>query len=169
MSCFIKQYEVIWHEATACRHFITPTLWNDNWIHCFLCFCDVGLTAFFGNMGRNLYGRERVHFSSLLNAAIFSSLRPSRQFWRSFESCIIYNSDFDETLLERFVWIRPFHVVGALRSPPCALSHWPYLSSIHHSTNGNARREPHFHSPLWIPLEVRTHNRAFFKPLTLPL
>lgn len=112
---------------------------------------------------------EVVHFSSLLNAAIFSSVRASRQFWRSFESCIIYNCDFDETLLERFVWKRLFHVIGALKSPPCALSHWPSISSIHHSTNGDARRETCFRSPLWIPLEVRTHNRALFKSLTLQL
>lgn len=51
---------------------------------------------------------EGVYFSSLLNAAISFSARPSRQYWRSFESCIIYNSDLDETLLGRFVWKKAF-------------------------------------------------------------
>lgn len=74
-------------------------------LHCemiigFFCFSDVGLLALFLVTWAEIYtAGDGVHFSSLLNAAIlfFLSVRPSRQLRRSFESCIIYNSDLDET------------------------------------------------------------------------
>lgn len=145
---------------------------NVNWIHCFLCFCYVSLMAFFLVTWEEIYtAEEGVHFFSLLNAAIFLA-------WD-----LPGNSDVHLSLVLFITLIswstvgalclkkkkKLSGVIGALKSPPCALSHWPSLSSIHHSTNGNARREAPFCSPLWIPLEVQTHNRTFFKPLTLPL
>lgn len=63
ICCFIEEYEVIWHEAKACRFFvITPTLCNDNWI----CWFPMPLwcrpCGIFGNMGRHFRGRGKSKF-----------------------------------------------------------------------------------------------------------
>ena len=60
--CFIKEYGLIWHEPTArslarsphCEMIIGSTV--------SFAFCDVGLTAFLSNMGRNLHGWGRSPF-----------------------------------------------------------------------------------------------------------
>jgi len=101
---FIKEYEVIWYEATACRHFIALALWNDNWILCFLfAFVTSALQRLPKKKKKKLRWQEKGSiFHLCLMRRFLSRVRPSRHFWRSFESRIIYNSDSGETL--SFAW-----------------------------------------------------------------
>lgn len=162
---FIKEYEVIWNEATAsrlphCEIIIGSTV--------SFAFVMSALRPSFATWGDIYKAGEGVHFPLYLMQQFFPvlGLRGDSDvhltlvlFITSMKRC--WSALSGKKKVSSCHW--------TLKNPPCALSHWPSLSSIHHSTNGDAHREACFYSLLWIPLEVPTHNRAFFKPLTLPL
>lgn len=166
MSCFIKVYEVIQHEAIAWR-----LLHCEMIIGCTVSFA-LGMTAlqrFLTTWEENYMPGKKSIFPLYL-MQLFFPVRDLRGNFDTHLSLVL----FIPLILIKHCWStvsekKHSPVTGALKSPPCALSHWPSLCSIHHLTNGNAHRKARLYSLLWIPLDVWTHNRVFFNSLALPL
>lgn len=117
---------------------------------------------FFDNMGRFIWQGEESIFLLLFSCCyVFQRLGFAAILIFSRVLFYLYFRLRFKKKKKKALWKKLQLMTRALKSPPCAGSHWPFLSFIHHSTNRNAHWEANFYSLLWIPLKEWTHNRVF--------